>query len=261
MPPMSSASVIDQALESQLAAQQAAEDGRGKSGRQVRRGERRYRHVSRHHRVGSGGDGGAERHQFHAFQPLPRGRDGGQIQVTIHRRVAVPREVLGRRQHVIAGIGMRAFDEGRHLRRHRLRVLAERADVENRVVGVDVHVGYRVIHPVHAQRPRLARRHLAFETRKLRIARRAESHRVRKHGGARHPHRGAAFEIAAHQQRHLGDALHPVNKRGQRVRLGVLDHVAVSHVGEDQAAHFDVADQPQKSQVLAGTRVGRRAWE
>ncbi len=157
---------------------------------------------------------------------------------------------------------MRALDEGRHLGCHRLRVLAKRADIEDRVVGVDVHVGHRVIDPMHAQRSRLARRHLAFETRELRIARRAEGHRVRKHRGARNPHRGAALEIAAHQQRHLGDALHPVQKSGQRVRLGMLDRTAaVGGVGEDQAAHFHVADQPQESQILARARMGRRAGE
>ena len=76
-----------------------------------------------------------------------------------------PGKCLRGRQDEILLIGVRAFDERLHLRRHGLGVLAERTDVDDRVIRVVVDVRHRIVDPLHAQRARLARRDLAFEAR------------------------------------------------------------------------------------------------
>ena len=149
----------------------------------------------------------------------------------IHRRIAVTGEMLGRYQHVIPPVGMRALDEGAYLGRNRFRVLAERADIDDRVVRIAIDVRDRIVDPLHAQRARLPCRHLAFEPRKLRIARRAEGHGVREHRYAFHPHGSAAFEIAAHHQRYPGQPLHAVQESGQCIGFRFLNRVPARNVG------------------------------
>ena len=110
-----------QAFEAQLVAQQVREDGRRKRGGQIGRRQRGHGDVRGHDGIHARFDGRAERHQFHALQPLAVGVDGGQVHVRIDGRVAVARKMFGGGQHEIALVGMRAFDEGLHVRRHFLR--------------------------------------------------------------------------------------------------------------------------------------------
>ena len=56
----------------------------------------------------------------------------GQVHVAVHRRVAVPGKMLDRGQDEIFLVRVRSFDECLNLFRHRLRIFAERSDVDDR---------------------------------------------------------------------------------------------------------------------------------
>ena len=209
--------------------------------------------------IHAGIDGGLERHQFEAFEPFPVGGDGGQVHVRVHGGVAVPREMFGGGQREVLLVGVRPFDEGPDVRRDVVRILAEGADVDDRIIGIVVDVGDRVKDPLDAQRARLARGDLAFVAGQRRIARGAERHGVRKNRGAFEPHGSAALEISRHHQRHRGEPLHPIHKRGDLVRLGLLNRAAVRDVVQDEAADFGFVDQADELAVFARPDVRRFA--
>ena len=190
-----------------------------------------------HDGVHAGFDRRAEGHQFQTLQPFAVGGDLRQAQVAVYRGVAVSREMLGGGQNEVVLVGMRALDEGLHVGRHILRILAKRADVDDRVLGIVVDVGYRIVDPVDPQGA-----HFAFETGERRIARRSECHGMRKGRGAGNPHGCAPFEIGPHQQRHACEALHAIQKGRQRVGLRLLRAAAVGGVDQNEAAHVGVAN-------------------
>ena len=250
-----------QTFEAQLVAQQVREDGRRKRGGQIGRRQRGHGDVRGHDGIHARFDGRAKRRQFQAFQAFAIGVDGGQVHVRIDGCVAVARKMFGGGQHEIALVGMCAFNEGLHVRGHILRILAKRADVDDGVVGIVVDVGHRVVDPVNAQCPRFPRRDFTLEARKGRVSRGAKRHGMRKDGGSFHPHRGAPLEISTHQQRHSSHPLHEVQKRRQRVRLGLPHHPAVGRIGQDQAADLGLPDKPREVPVLVRPRIRRRALE
>ena len=96
---------------------------------------------------------------------LAVGGDGGDAEVSVGGRVAVPRKMLGGGQHDAAAVGLGSFDEGFHVSRHHLRVLAERADVDDGIVGIIVDIGIGVENPVDTERTRLPRCNFALITR------------------------------------------------------------------------------------------------
>ena len=120
--------------EAELLAQQPGQDPAAQGrGRVV---ERRDEQVRGHHRLHVCRDCSAERQQ----RELEVALDGRQIEVRVDVGVAVPREVLRAGGDALA---LRALDERRDVTGDELRVGAEAAHADHRVVRVRVHVGDR----------------------------------------------------------------------------------------------------------------------
>ena len=160
-----------------------------------------------------------------------RSRSAGmvaQVHVRIDGGVAVAGEVLGGGEREILLVGVRALDEGHHVRGDGLRVLAEGADVDDRIVGVVVDVGDRVVDPVDAEGAGLARRDLALVAREWRDRRRR---RTPWRGGRRWC-RPARMEAPRSKspptiRGTVREPLHLVQERGDLVGLGLLDRPPV----------------------------------
>ena len=118
--------------------------------------------------------------------------------------VPMPRKMLGSYQHWILAIRMRAIDVGFHKTRHLFGVLAERANVDDRIVGIVVDVRNRREHPVHAHGTRVASGVGSFFGDSSQILRGAECHAVRPRCCRVHTHGSAAFEIGCDEQRRSG---------------------------------------------------------
>src|SRR2546423_5518097 len=95
-------------------------------------------------------------------------------------RIAVPWKMLGRGEDATLRVNARAFDERAHMVGYLARVFSERANINDRVVGIAVDVGYREVYPMNSQGPRIASRNLSHVFRRLRIACRRKRHGVRK---------------------------------------------------------------------------------
>jgi hypothetical protein len=94
--------------------------------------------VGGHHGVHAGRDRGAERDQGPVGEPVSVVVDHRQTQMRVDGGVAVPGEVFGACGH---SPRLHAGDEGGGVRRGPVRVGSERADADDRVVGIDVDVG------------------------------------------------------------------------------------------------------------------------
>ena len=93
--------------------------------------------------------------QLDAVEPRAVERDHRQAEMAVDVGVAVPGEMLERRDHPAVA---RAGDVGADQRGDARRILAVRADVDHRVARVVVHVGDRREVHLHAERARLDRR-------------------------------------------------------------------------------------------------------
>src|SRR5439155_1361209 len=119
--------------------------------------------------------------------------------------------------------------------RHRAGVLAERADIDDRVrrVVVDVGIGGEI--DVDADGPALDACGRADRIGIVRIAGGADRHDLRKGGRPHHAHTGAPLEIGRHEERQSGSLL-------QRVELG--GDVERGADGDDQPADLERVHPP-----------------
>ena len=128
-------------VEAELLAKEPGQDPRAERRRSLV--ERGHDEMCGHHRLHARSDRGAEREQ----RRLEVARDDGQADVRVDGGVTVAGEVLRARGDALA---LRSLDERRHVPGHELRIGAEAAHADHRVVGVRVHVGDgREVH-VHA---------------------------------------------------------------------------------------------------------------
>ncbi len=168
--------------------------------------------------------------------------------------VTVARVVLRRGQQP-AGAG--APDEPDAQARHQLRVLAERARVDDRVLRVAVDVEHGRECQVHADRPRLETRDPAQLVSEPLIPDGAERHRGRQHRAAPQrqqrrqrvdaakPHsRATRLEVRGHEEGYTSTLLKPVE----------LGNVAVGQPYGDRDPADPVVDHPARQRIELVTR-------
>ncbi len=238
----------DETVEAHLAAQDLLVEGGGQRRGTAARVEAGHRDVAHHDRVHPGSDRRPEGRPLHELEAAAVAVDQGQVLVAVDGGVAVPREVLGRGHQPAAA---RTHDEGGAEPPDHLRVLAEGADVDHRVVGVVVDIHHRREGPVDAQRPAFPRRHLADEAGGLLGAGRADGHCEGQVDGAPGNAEGqATLHVHRHQERHPGLLLEAVEETRDRRLLG-------AH--EDHAADPGVPDRTDEVERRRRPRVPRVA--
>ena len=190
---MSRASVTTIPWNPELVLEQIGDDRRGSRGHAIGVRLKRWNgHVRHHDGIDSGGDGSAERRQFHGIQARPVAGDLGQAEMRIGCGVAVAGEMFGRGHH---SVGARSLDVGGYEIADLLRIFSEGARVDDGVRGIRVDVGIGKEIPVHADGARLLGGDAAEGLRIFCLSGGAEGHGVREHGRAMKAHGDAALKI------------------------------------------------------------------
>ena len=136
----------------------------------------------------------AKGNQLDAFEPLAIAGNGRERDVRIHAHIAVSGKMFRGRE---AAIFLHAAHERRNETRHAQRIFAEGAHIDDRIIGIVVHVGVRRENPLNSRGARFERRDFADGVGVLRISGRRDGHRVGKPGAFIEAHGGAALEIRA----------------------------------------------------------------
>ncbi len=196
--------------------------------------------MARHDRADARGDGRAEGNEFRAFK-LVRDRRERRRRARCESTLTLPWP--GKCFAVAsAPFSSTPRTNSRDVFRHVLRIFAERADVDDRVVGIVVDVRIRREDPVHAGGARFERGVFAGGVGELRIARGADGHGGRERRAFVEAHPGAGLEIRADQQRNFRAALKFVRHHGGRIDLAALDSERPAIGDDDQAADVIVLD-------------------
>ena len=219
----------DHAIETQLAAQQIAEDKWRERGRAfgIKSAEDDMRG---HDDFGARLDAGGEGAQVDRVELVTAARHGGQAAVAVKRGIAVAGEVLERRHGAVLLQGARGC--GGHLS-DLFGLFAKRAHADDRIVGVGIAVGGGPQDDIQADGAGLARDDAVHVVSALRIGGRAQRHIAWSHSAFSGHHRPGPFLIAAEQQgdaeaRVGGEGLQPVAKRDGGPGIW---HVVVADVG------------------------------
>ena len=190
----------DEARERELFAQHAGQDRLAQ--RRWHCGvfaEARHRQVARHHRRESAVDRRAERRELARAQQFAGSWHRRQIEVRVRVHVAVAREVLAARER--ARVHLDALRKRAAHARDERSVLAKAAHVDDRVLGIAVHVEHGSQHPRRAERARFLAGHATHRARKPFFAGGADQHLVAHLRGARQPERDAGLKVARDEQR------------------------------------------------------------
>ena len=237
----------DQAREAQVAAQQVQEHGPRQRRRNPFTGNVRHRDVRRHDGAHPRSDRRAKRHELDRVHALALHADDRKLQMGVDLGVAVSGKVLARGDRSVL---LEAPNERRSHLGHGFRILAERADVDDGVVGVVVYVQHGRERNVHADGQRLGGRDPAKLVRVPGISQGAEGHERRegrgpaehdvgrRMQGAREPEAGARLQVCADQQRNLGVPLEIVELHGDVHRR------AHGHDDATDALLLDPLDHP-----------------
>ena len=166
---------------------------------------------------------------------VPARVDGGQAQVSVERRVALAREMLGARRDAAL---LHALDPRDAVARDHLRILAVRADPDVGAVPVREDVEYRSEVHVHAQTAQLARLEEALAIRERLFARRAGGQVVGEdRRGATQHHDAAALVIGGDEEPSAQRGL----ELGQQVKV-LLGGLEVPPI-EDEPAGAGLAEE------------------
>ena len=238
----------DETIEAEFIAEQAADNSRRERRRSATFGlERRHGEVPGHDRACSGGKGRAKRRQFHRVEMGAVARDGGQVEMRVDLSIAVAGEMFGRgKRAVFFNAADVCFDE----RRNPLRIFAERAHVDDGVVGVAVYVRDGRENPVHANGPRFGRGNASDRVGVLGTAGRSNGHGMRKRRAILEAHGGAAFEIRRKEQ---GDArcfLQEINERGGLVWLTAFDSEGAGTRAQHESTDVVVLNRAQQLTIF-----------
>ena len=163
---------------------------------------------------------GARRREFHAVQVSAVARNGGEIEMRIRAGIAVAGEMFrGGEAAILLDAAHERGDEFGNARR----VFAERARIDDGIVGIAVDVGVRRENPRNSDRSAFQRRNLSHRVGVFGAACGGDGHGVRKRRALFDAHGGAALEIRGDEQRNFGVALQGVHKDGRRVDLAAYD--------------------------------------
>ena len=141
-----------------------------------------------------------EREKFHFFQMARRRRDLREGLMAVRFRIPVPREMFYAGQHSRT---LQPADESHHLVRHPVRIAAERANPDNGILRIGIHIGCRgeikvYAHP-DASQPDPAT-DLAYQAVVLHGA---QGHRPRVVERRIQPHSQAPFEVHRRKERYF----------------------------------------------------------
>ena len=189
--------------------------------------------MSSHHRAGPRANCRLEGNELDGIQPLAIRRHQRQFHVRIHRGVPVARKMF------CCGHGPVFFHpahELRHKLRHALRIFAERADIDDGIVRVAVHIGHRREHPVHAHGARFNCRDAPHRVGVFRPPRRGHRHGVRECRAFLQAHHRAALEIRANEQWNFGRVLKLVCQHRRFVHVAQLDPARSAPRPQDESA-------------------------
>ena len=109
-------------------------------------------------------------------------------------RIAVAGKMFRAGQHVLA---LHSADERAHVTADLLRIFAEAARVDHRIVGIDIHISDGRQDVIDAQRARLARHHSTLLFRERRIAGRGDRHGRWPEGRVAESHADAGLQVGA----------------------------------------------------------------
>ncbi|CAM2915019.1 hypothetical protein STAL104432_07555 [Streptomyces albus] len=196
----------DEAVETELLAQQPRHDRVRHGGRYPGRVERGHHDVGCHDRVDSAPDGGPERGQVDTVQLRPRVLDLRQPGVAVHVRVAVPGEVFGRAGDT--ALVVTAYSDG-HVLGAQPGIRPERANPDDRVRRVHIDVRHRRVVLVDADGGEFGADDVGAVMGVARGAGRGQRHVARQLcGGLQHPvDDAAALLVDGDQQRDAGPAV------------------------------------------------------
>ncbi len=219
-------------LEAESTADPGCRERRFDAGRQLRAvGHRRHADVLGHDERDPGVDGVLERQEVGLFDLVGR--------LVIHRKlgaghqldVAAAGIVLGRREHAVVLI---AADVGRGQPSEQVEVGAERADAEDRVVRLRLHVDDGRVGEVDADRAALGRADAADLVGQVLRADSGQRHVGGELRGTGELLARSTLEVGRHEERHVGFGLQPVQEIGRVVRRATVD---------DEPAHAVVTDE------------------
>ena len=154
------------------------------------------------------------------FEFLAIAGNDGEREMRIDADVAVARKMLGGGE---GAVFLHAANELGDVFGNALRVFAERAHIDDGIIGIVVHVRVGRENPVHARGARFERDGFADRVGELGIARGGDGHRGGKRRAFVEPHAGAGFEVRAEQQRNFRAALQFVGHDGRGIHLAALD--------------------------------------
>ena len=227
--------------------QQVGDDGTGHGDRLIAcLVQRRDIQVSGHHAGIAVIDVTFERQQLHTVQACPVMMNGRQRIMGIFGGIAMSGEMLGDRQDALPfqPTGIR-----KPFVSHRLRILAEGAEADHRVVGiaVDIHIGCEIDMDSHLLA--LPGDFLAVFGYQAVILNRPQHHVLRETGRTGEAHGKSPFAVQRHEHRDTGGFLQAVRHLGLRDRITFM---------EKDAADLYLIDITHQALHIAGVgfRVG-----
>ena len=168
--------------------------------------------------------------QFHTIQTYTSEVQHRQRLMGVHVCVAVSREVLAHGEHTAV---FQPFGIRHHLARHVLRVLAERAGVDDGILRIDVHIRHRRKVHLHTHLAALPRHFATVFIEQAAVADAAQHPVPGKRGSAAQAHRQPPFAIESNHQRNFRQLLRLVRQhrliRCQPARKEQTAHFVVLH--------------------------------
>ena len=161
--------------------------------------------------------------------------------------ITVPWKMFGRGDLTVF---LRAANVGSHKARHRCRIFAERADVDDRIRRIVLHVGDRIEIDVDADRTPFLSSELRRLICQMFIAGRPDGHRQRQTRRAEEHVPDAAFEIVGDQQRHFRQLLHLIDSQRHGCRIAAVDV---------QAADVEIDNVATGLRKLVAVDIAKRA--
>jgi hypothetical protein len=171
----------------------------------------------------------------------------------VDSHIAVTGKMFGGRERAMV---LHAAHEFRDKVGYAMRIFAERADVDDRVVGIVVEVRIGRENPIDAGGARLERGDPAGLIRKFGIARRTDRHRRRERRAFVDSHARAGFKVSTDEQRNTREALKLVNKDRGGEELAADNTEWAARGGDDDAA--DVVALHLGKDFFSVGGVGRR---
>ena len=169
----------------------------------------RHLQVPHHHTSQSGTNGFSERIKLYTVQTGTGKRQHGQRLMRIHIRIPMPRKVLADRKHTTI---LQPFGVGNNLVRHIERTFTEGTGIDNRILGIDIHIRYGSKIHLHPQFTALAGHLAPIFINQCIVLYAAQHHVSRKVRSTAKAHSQPPFTVKGNHQRNFR---HPLRLIGQ----------------------------------------------